>query len=439
MEDADTPSLTLGPFDRGAAHFDEGRVLYDFVSTRFGAGAVLLDVGAHQGASLRPFCEAGWRVHAFEPDPANRTKLVDSVRPEWDLTINPLAVAETDGDIVPFYSSPESSGVSSLSPFLDSHKQVTEIETVRLETYCANAAVDRVDCLKVDTEGHDLFVLKSFPWDVHQPMAIECEFEDAKTVPLGYTSDDLAQFLVAQGYEVIVSEWHPIVRYGITHDFKSLWPYEPGAIPEDAWGNFLAVRGQEARDELIGLIREAGADPHPARQRDRGTIATPAGFPASPSAVPRLPLKKERTMTSLRSTPAATPAATQAVPSASRVSRAVSEYIRFYTSATGLILALAIALMAIGFTGIRFGWLAGIAGLALLAVFLPYRLTRIDARHFEHRSQTNESLRSLRSSIPVGASPRAQSWSLAESTPVPHGDLGADVGQLAERLTGGSK
>ena len=39
------------------------------------AMAVMLDVGAHVGASLHLFDLSGWTIHAFEPDPANRAVL----------------------------------------------------------------------------------------------------------------------------------------------------------------------------------------------------------------------------------------------------------------------------------------------------------------------------------------------------------------------------
>ena len=48
---------------------------------------------------------------------------------------------------------------------------------------------------------------------------------DSKTVPLGYKFDDLARFLADKGYAVFVSEWHPIVRYGIRHDWNRLTRY----------------------------------------------------------------------------------------------------------------------------------------------------------------------------------------------------------------------
>ncbi len=72
-----------------------------------------------------------------------------------------------------------------------------------------------VDFLKIDVEGFDFSVLKGVPWNSLQPDVIEAEFEDGKTVPLGHTYHDVCDFLVEKGYTVYLSEWHPIVRYGI--------------------------------------------------------------------------------------------------------------------------------------------------------------------------------------------------------------------------------
>ena len=94
----------------------------------------------------------------------------------------------------------------------------------------------------MDTEGHDLFVLRTFPWETHRPDVVVCEFEDSKTVPLGYTYQDLGSFLVDRGYQVLMSEWYPVVRYGIAHRWRRVVRF-PATLEDPAgWGNFIAVR-----------------------------------------------------------------------------------------------------------------------------------------------------------------------------------------------------
>jgi hypothetical protein len=92
-----------------------------------------------------------------------------------------------------------------------------------------------VDFLKIDTEGHDLFVLQGFPWERNRPQVIECEFEDLKSKPLGYTTKDMADFLVGKGYTVYVSEWHPILKYGQRHDWHRLQKYPCDLACYEAW------------------------------------------------------------------------------------------------------------------------------------------------------------------------------------------------------------
>src|SRR3546814_18645662 len=126
------------------------------------------------------------------------------------------------------------------SAFHPSHVSKQVVDTTTLSDVLADADIDGVDFLKVDTEGHDLFVLKGFPWERFRPAVIECEFEDAKTVPLGYTFHDMARFLLEKGYRVLVSEWHPIIRYGVRHDWRRLVAYPCEISDAVAWGNILA-------------------------------------------------------------------------------------------------------------------------------------------------------------------------------------------------------
>ena len=202
----------------------------------------MVDVGAHQGGALQPFAAAGWTVHAFEPDPTNREALMAGPGRMPGVHVDSRAVGPHDGERLDLFTSAVSSGISTLTAFQSSHRPTATVETVRLDTYLAS--VDRVDFVKVDTEGHDMFVLKTFPWARLRPRAVVCEFEDRKTAPLGYRYEDLARLLVGQGYVVLVSEWYPIVEYGMSHHWRALRRFpEPLASPQ-AWGNLIAVEPQ---------------------------------------------------------------------------------------------------------------------------------------------------------------------------------------------------
>lgn len=221
---------------RGPA-FDEVAIVYEALR-REGPGQ-LVDVGAHFGSSLRRFADDGWRVIAIEPDPKNRAVLVERMQGRENVIIDARAIGERDGEILSLYTSDVSTGISALAPFHPSHRATSEVETVRLDTLLAPA--DRVTALKTDLEGYDLLALRTFPWDRLHPRAVVCEFEDRKTVPLGYTYHDLGSYLVGQGYTVFVSEWFPVVEYGRRHRWRSLRRYPSELEDQAAWGNFIAV------------------------------------------------------------------------------------------------------------------------------------------------------------------------------------------------------
>jgi hypothetical protein len=148
-------------------------------------------------------------------------------------------VIDVTGESKPLYISEESTGVSGLSPFLESHVVAGTVETVALRDVLVDG---HVDVLKIDTEGFDRSVLQGFPWDRDIPDVVICEFEDRKTIPLGYTTRDLGDFLVERGYQVWMSEWFPVVRYGIQHDWRRLVHFPSDLLDPEAWGNFIAFK-----------------------------------------------------------------------------------------------------------------------------------------------------------------------------------------------------
>nr|ABP47230.1 methyltransferase FkbM family [Mycolicibacterium gilvum PYR-GCK] len=214
-----------------------------------GTTGTMVDVGAHHGSAFKPFLDSGWVVHAFEPDPANR-KALQADHPR--LTVDTRAVAEVDGEEVRLFTSDISTGISTLSPFHATHKPTSTVQTVRLDSYLRDNNIARIDFLKTDVEGYDLYALRSFPWSTHHPRVVLCEYEDAKTIKLGHDSHAVAQFLQKQGYEVLVSEWHPIVEYGSEHQWRRFCHYPTDLAPE-SWGNLIA-----ADPNLIEALERCG-------------------------------------------------------------------------------------------------------------------------------------------------------------------------------------
>jgi FkbM family methyltransferase len=202
---------------------------------------VMVDVGAHFGESFSPYLARGWRIHAFEPDPDNRARL-RAAADVSKISLHEMAVSDHEADDIPFFASPESTGISSLSAFRKTHREVNRVRLATLRTILKEQGETRVDFLKIDAEGHDLFVLRGFPWDCIQPDVILCEFEDRKTEPLGYRFDEMARYIENKGYKVFVSEWTPIIRYGVEHHWRSWKPFPCTLIDPSGWGNLVAFK-----------------------------------------------------------------------------------------------------------------------------------------------------------------------------------------------------
>jgi FkbM family methyltransferase len=206
------------------------------------APGTMVDVGAHHGSTLDPFARAGWRVIAFEPDELNRRQLLENVASLPGVTVDSRAVSSVAGQSVPIYRSAVSASITTLTPFVNSHAPAGSVTTTTLAEACDEHGVTKIDFLKIDTEGYDLFVLESLDWERLQPRCVLCEFEDRKTVPLGYSWTTMAEFLASRGYRVIVAEWYPVQQYGVLHRFRHFFDYPAALVDENATGNLIAFR-----------------------------------------------------------------------------------------------------------------------------------------------------------------------------------------------------
>jgi FkbM family methyltransferase len=240
----DTPSCWYGPFARDRRRrIEEAAVVLEIFDSSMNPPAdrrpTMVDVGACRGGAFREFAERRWMVHAFEPNPPLFADLLEAFDSP-NVVINGVAVSDVAGEKVPFYTSEESLGISSLRPFRPSHELAAQVETIRLDGYLQENDVDGIEFLKIDTEGFDFMVLKGLDLTQHPVDVILCEFEDRKTKPLGYSMHDMAAYLQSFGYTVYVSEWHPVIRYGGPHQWRALKQYPCELEDLNAWGNLLA-------------------------------------------------------------------------------------------------------------------------------------------------------------------------------------------------------
>ena len=203
---------------------------------------VLVDVGANFGTVTKRFLGMGWSAVAYEPDPVNREHFIRAVGPNPRLQLSPAAVSDTAAETMSLFSSPVSMGISTLSPFHESHEPTALVPVVTLAEDLHARGLRNVDFLKVDIEGFDFFALKGFDWN-YAPQYVLYEFEDRKTIPLGHTLAASSAYVADLGYHLIYSVWEPIVEYGTQHRWRGFFSSPPPDIGE-CWGNVMCFRDE---------------------------------------------------------------------------------------------------------------------------------------------------------------------------------------------------
>lgn len=124
-------------------------------------GAIVFDVGANQGLWTRALLALAEtrveRIYAFEPAQAHHTALQQV---EWaGLDIIRAAVGKESG-IATIFSDYEGSGLASIHRRHDVPQLVREtVPMTSLDDFTNERNISRIDFIKMDIEGHELFAL----------------------------------------------------------------------------------------------------------------------------------------------------------------------------------------------------------------------------------------------------------------------------------------
>lgn len=143
---------------------------------------VVFDVGANRGMFsqeiFRRFPNA--QIFMFEPQPACQSILKSLDIP--GSTIVEAAVGAEAGKTLRLWSDGATSGLASLHPRGDSFSaslsfKEIDVSMVTIDQIVAEHTLDRVDFMKVDTEGHDLHVLEGAAESLHKGIIKSLSFE----------------------------------------------------------------------------------------------------------------------------------------------------------------------------------------------------------------------------------------------------------------------
>jgi FkbM family methyltransferase len=117
----------------------------------------IFDVGANIGQSATAFASRfpNAKIHSFEPEAENFAALVKNTAHLKNVTCHNLALGANAGavQIVRHASDPSMHRISEAAGS-------EGIQRVSVDAFCSSRAIDRIGFLKIDTEGHDLDVIR---------------------------------------------------------------------------------------------------------------------------------------------------------------------------------------------------------------------------------------------------------------------------------------
>ena len=163
-------------------------------------GMTFLDLGANIGyfsVIAAALVKDGGQVHAFEPMPENRTRLLINLAPFHWAMAQPYAVGNVTGEVPIHYNEKEPGWASIYDQRrLENLPCTSTASVVRLDDWMRSYSLNRVDFIKLDIEGGELNALlgaQRMLGHFHPTIVAETRS--------GWNYDEIRQLLKATGYE----------------------------------------------------------------------------------------------------------------------------------------------------------------------------------------------------------------------------------------------
>lgn len=215
------------------------------------ANPVFFDIGSNVGCYtdkiLQHIKEKG-TFHLFEPTNKCFQELVKKYKGRNNILINKLAVSDKSGQVPIFYDK-EGSSLASLykrnlkNYFIDMNKW-ENVDTIRLDDYIKKHQIQHIHLLKMDTEGHELAVLKGFGKYLNRDFVDFIQFEYGGTyLDANIRLYDMYEILVNAGFTI--GKLH---AQGI-----QLLSYEP-RLEDYLYANYVAIPERIANSTRFKLI-----------------------------------------------------------------------------------------------------------------------------------------------------------------------------------------
>lgn len=168
-------------------------------------GDIVLDIGANIGlTALRMSVAVGdGKVYAFEPDSKNYNDCLDHVRANDARNVECIqcALGSAEGTAKLHHAAVGNCGCAWIEKA--DAKDPSTVHVTTVDHFCASKGINRVDLMKIDTEGTELAVLRGARKAVERwKPRLFVEVDEDNLQRAGYSPGALWDFLVDSGYIV---------------------------------------------------------------------------------------------------------------------------------------------------------------------------------------------------------------------------------------------
>jgi FkbM family methyltransferase len=214
-----------------------------------------IDVGANRGDFTAALCGQGFAVDAFEPLPSLAEQLAERFAGRPDIRVHALACSDSDGTATLKLATSATGAVDdTLFSSLEAHPSLdglpfdreVGIRTARLDSILAPNGAHAVGLLKIDTEGHDISVLKGAGLIEAEALMVEF-WEKEHLFNQGKVNNTLDDYLRAVDRKRFP---HHVLLWRGTERSAFGWIVDAVAAPKASWGNILFLKDVDSLERL---------------------------------------------------------------------------------------------------------------------------------------------------------------------------------------------
>lgn len=184
---------------------------YSAIAKLVKMGDTAFDIGSHVGMIaiyLGKIVGEKGKIYCFEPFPISFERLKNNIYINNfnNIQLNNLAISDSVG-IADFYYQPNDFQLNSLGKVSDGIKRLDhniKVETNTIDNYCEKNNINKINFIKIDTEGYEYNVLLGAEKMLHSKNIDIIQFEISKTPleSIGRNPAEIVEYLNRKGYGV---------------------------------------------------------------------------------------------------------------------------------------------------------------------------------------------------------------------------------------------